>query len=151
SSQTRGLLPIAKTGHGTCTSSPRRVWTLSAATWMSSGSAPRRTSRPSSSSREGEKEMTEKGEAKMSEHRPSDAAVTQSNVLDRKTLTVRASQTRAFEVFTDHHGSWWPLETHHIGAQPAQTAVIEPRVGGRWVERGVDGAEGTGGHTGWGG
>ena len=84
--------------------------------------------------------MTEKGEGKMSLNAGNNAAA-QSNVLVKKTLMVRASQSRAFEVFTERHGSWWPLESHHIGAQPAQTAIIEPRVGGRWFERGVDGAE----------
>jgi len=77
----------------------------------------------------------------MTANSPDDTATAQSNVLVKKRLTVRASQSRAFEVFTEHHGSWWPLETHHIGAQAAQTAVIEPRVGGRWFERDVDGAE----------
>jgi len=77
----------------------------------------------------------------MSRHGTNGAGAKQSDVLVRKTLIVRASQTRAFEVFTEQHGSWWPLETHHVGAQPAQTVVIEPRVGGRWFERSVNGAE----------
>jgi hypothetical protein len=59
----------------------------------------------------------------------------------RKEITVEASQTRAFNVFTQEHGAWWPLATHHIGAAPAETAVIEPRAGGRWFERAADGSE----------
>jgi len=59
----------------------------------------------------------------------------------RKTITVEASQAHAFAVFAEKHGSWWPLKTHHIGAQAAETAIIEPRAGGRWFERAADGSE----------
>jgi hypothetical protein len=59
----------------------------------------------------------------------------------RKEIVVEASQERAFRVFTEEHGAWWPLATHHIGEQPAETAIIEPRVGGRWLERAADGSE----------
>src|SRR4051812_22461731 len=55
-------------------------------------------------------------------------------------LTVHASQQRAFEVFTNEFGAWWPMD-HHIGEQAAVDAVIEPRVGGRWYERAADGTE----------
>src|SRR5579864_2317480 len=59
----------------------------------------------------------------------------------RKEITVEASQARAFRVFTEEHGAWWPLATHHIAQKPAATAVIEPRAGGRWFERAADGSE----------
>jgi uncharacterized protein YndB with AHSA1/START domain len=59
----------------------------------------------------------------------------------RKSLRVNVPQAHAFAVFTQQFGSWWPLSTHHIGAAPAQTAIIEPRVGGRWFERSSDGIE----------
>lgn len=59
----------------------------------------------------------------------------------RKSIVVNAPQAHAFAVFTEKHGTWWPLKTHHIGSQPAQTAIMEPRSGGRWFERGVDGSE----------
>lgn len=58
----------------------------------------------------------------------------------RKSVTVDANQQRAFEVFTARHGTWWP-STYHIGTSHYETAVIEPFAGGRWFERGVDGAE----------
>lgn len=59
----------------------------------------------------------------------------------QKTLLVNSPQKRAFEVFTELFGSWWPLATHHIGASPAQTAIIEPKAQGRWFERAANGAE----------
>ncbi|HET6412487.1 MAG TPA: SRPBCC family protein [Anaeromyxobacter sp.] len=59
----------------------------------------------------------------------------------RKSLTVAAPQEVAFRVFTEKMTSWWPLETHHLGAVKAVAAVIEPRAGGRWFERGEDGSE----------
>ena len=49
----------------------------------------------------------------------------------RKTLTLRATPEKAFEVFTSGIGGWWP-KTHYIGDSPLVTAVIEPGVGGRW-------------------
>jgi hypothetical protein len=59
----------------------------------------------------------------------------------KKTVTVNAPQKHVFTVFTENHGSWWPLETHHIGAKTPQTVIIEPRAGGRWFERAADGTE----------
>jgi len=47
---------------------------------------------------------------------------------------------RAFTVFTKGFNTWWPRE-HHIGAADLDEAVIEPAVGGRYYERGVDGSE----------
>jgi uncharacterized protein YndB with AHSA1/START domain len=59
----------------------------------------------------------------------------------RKTVQVNAPQAHAFAVFTERFSDWWPLETHHIGTQPAQTAILEPRMGGRWFEHAADGTE----------
>jgi uncharacterized protein YndB with AHSA1/START domain len=59
----------------------------------------------------------------------------------RRELVVDASQERCFDVFTAGFDRWWPRESHHIGAADAQEVVIEPRAGGRWFERGVDGSE----------
>ncbi len=58
----------------------------------------------------------------------------------RKAVNVHAPATVAWKVFTERMGSWWPLATHHIGKANAVDAVIEPRVGGRWFERGEDGS-----------
>ncbi len=64
----------------------------------------------------------------------------------RRTVTVKASQARAFEVFTASIGRWWP-KSHRTGASELDTVVIEPMAGGRWFERGVDGVETQVGHV----
>jgi len=58
----------------------------------------------------------------------------------RKVVNVQAPQEVAWRVFTDAMGTWWPLEVFKIGQAVAVDAVIEPRVGGRWYERGNDGS-----------
>ena len=59
-----------------------------------------------------------------------------------KTIRVKASPARAFEVFTSGVTSWWNPQ-HSINPTKAaiDKVVLEPRVGGRWYERGVDGSE----------
>jgi len=59
----------------------------------------------------------------------------------RKELVIEVDQRRAFEVFTEEIGQWWPLVTHHIGALTPDAAIIEPFVNGRWFERAMDGSE----------
>jgi uncharacterized protein YndB with AHSA1/START domain len=59
----------------------------------------------------------------------------------RKSVTVAAPVALAFEVFTARIESWWPMASHHIGDAECTAVVIEPRPGGRWYERGVDGVE----------
>ncbi|HEX2216583.1 MAG TPA: SRPBCC family protein [Xanthobacteraceae bacterium] len=64
----------------------------------------------------------------------------------RRTLTVAAEADKAFKVFTDRMASWWP-STHSIGSAPFKEIILEPRAGGRWFERGTDGAECEWGHV----
>ncbi|MFO1219680.1 MAG: SRPBCC family protein [Burkholderiaceae bacterium] len=59
----------------------------------------------------------------------------------RKTVTVAAPIALAFEVFTGDIASWWPMSSHHIGEAECAAVTIEPRAGGRWYERGVNGVE----------
>ena len=54
---------------------------------------------------------------------------------------MKATQEHAFEVFTARFGDWWPMASHHTGDEDAETVIIEPRVGGRWFERGISGTE----------
>ncbi len=58
----------------------------------------------------------------------------------RKVVDVQAPPAVAWRVFIEKMGTWWPLATHKIGNATAVDAVIEPRVGGRWYERGEDGS-----------
>lgn len=61
-------------------------------------------------------------------------------IMVRKSVVVNAPVAHVFAVFTEGHDSWWPRD-HHIGDCKEFTAILEPRVGGRWFERGDDGSE----------
>ena len=58
----------------------------------------------------------------------------------RSTIVVAAPLERAFSVFTEGMGSWWPRE-HHILQVDVAEIVFEPRPGGQVYDRGVDGSE----------
>jgi len=62
-----------------------------------------------------------------------------------KTLVVNASQSHAFDVFTNRLDSWWP-KGHGIGTTPVKQSFIEPRKGGRWYTTHEDGSETVVGH-----
>jgi hypothetical protein len=47
----------------------------------------------------------------------------------RHSVVVNAPVERAFTVFTDGFGTWWP-KSHTISAAPVEQAIIEPRAGG---------------------
>ena len=57
-----------------------------------------------------------------------------------KAVTVHAPIAVAFDVFTTRFDTWWP-RSHHIAETDMAEARIEPEVGGRWYEVGVDGSE----------
>lgn len=58
----------------------------------------------------------------------------------RTSIVVQAPIERAFLVFTQEMGSWWPTD-HHILAADLAEMVFEPREGGHVYDRGVDGSE----------
>jgi hypothetical protein len=58
----------------------------------------------------------------------------------RASILVRATPEHAFETFTDMT-AWWPRKEHQLSEKPLAGVIIEPRAGGRWFERDVDGGE----------
>ena len=63
-----------------------------------------------------------------------------ANTSVRSSIVVDAPIERAFSVFTDDIGTWWPPDRHILQAELAKM-VFEPRVGGHVYDVGVDGSE----------
>ena len=55
-------------------------------------------------------------------------------------IVVDAPIERAFAVFTEDIGSWWPQEHHMLQGQESHM-VLEPKEGGRIYEIGADGSD----------
>ena len=58
----------------------------------------------------------------------------------RQSIVVDAPIERAFSVFTDGIGTWFPSAYNLLDVEIAER-VFEPRVGGRVFDRGTDGSE----------
>ena len=54
-----------------------------------------------------------------------------------RSVSVPLPRERAFELFTTQMGAFWPAG-HSIGSAPIADVLVEPRVGGRWYERGTE-------------
>ena len=63
----------------------------------------------------------------------------QSTVV-RKILRVEVPVEKAFQVFTERMGSWWP-PSHHVGGTPFRDILIDKKKGGRWYEINAEGSE----------
>jgi hypothetical protein len=59
----------------------------------------------------------------------------------RKQLKVSLPVEKAFALFTAGIGKWWPLATHSVGEEQAETCFLEGWVGGRIVEVLKDGTQ----------
>jgi uncharacterized protein YndB with AHSA1/START domain len=55
-------------------------------------------------------------------------------------LELKAPPPRAFELFTQNMGAWWP-RGQTPGGTPHTVIVIEPKKNGLWFERDADGKE----------
>ena len=51
-----------------------------------------------------------------------------------KTVTVPLSVEHAFQRFTEQIATWWPLETHSVGQEDAETVTFECKIGGQIFE-----------------
>lgn len=51
-----------------------------------------------------------------------------------KTITLNVSAAKAFQHFTKNIHIWWPLKTHSLSQENAQTVVFESKIGGRIYE-----------------
>lgn len=58
----------------------------------------------------------------------------------QKQVRVRAPIDHAFAVFTSGLTQWWP-HTHGVGRKPISKVLMQPRLGGRWLEIAEDGTE----------
>jgi hypothetical protein len=56
----------------------------------------------------------------------------------RKSIRVRAPLAHSFDVFTTGLGRWWP-PGHGIAKKPVDKMLLEPKLGGRWLEISKDG------------
>ena len=59
----------------------------------------------------------------------------------QQTVEVTCAVEEAFSLFTERMGEWWPLDVASYGGSRANDIFLEPRVGGRFYERFVDGDE----------
>lgn len=57
----------------------------------------------------------------------------------RVSVTVRVPPAAAFRIYTEHADEWLPPE--HTFIRDPEAITMEPRVGGRFYERGADGVE----------
>ncbi len=61
-----------------------------------------------------------------------------------KTIEVPCSQEKAFRVFVNDMGSWWPLDKRSMSMKaghPAKSLHVEAKLGGKIVEIGHDDTE----------
>jgi uncharacterized protein YndB with AHSA1/START domain len=59
----------------------------------------------------------------------------------RHAVSVDAPPERAFAVFAERMGDWWPRGHTLTPGVEREDVVVEPRAGGRWYERNAAGAE----------
>jgi hypothetical protein len=58
-----------------------------------------------------------------------------------KSVTVGLPVEGAFRLFTSKIHTWWPLATHSIGEENAESCVMEEKEGGRFYEILKDGSQ----------
>jgi hypothetical protein len=58
-----------------------------------------------------------------------------------KQIKVSLNQEAAFRLFTEGFNKWWPLATHSVGEEKAETCVFEGHAGGRIDDTMKDGSQ----------
>lgn len=58
----------------------------------------------------------------------------------RHEVRVKLAPEAAFELFAHRFDTWWPRDKSANVGTTLVEAVLEPRVGGRWYEKGADGS-----------
>jgi uncharacterized protein YndB with AHSA1/START domain len=61
----------------------------------------------------------------------------------RKSVTVNRPVQEAFRLYTEGVATWWPVTTHSVEEENAETVVLESGEGGRFYERARSGEEHT--------
>ena len=61
----------------------------------------------------------------------------------RRSVVVPCDPAKAFTLFTDEIGQWWPTATHSVGLADTTAVTVEPRVGGEVREHLRSGATST--------
>ena len=67
-----------------------------------------------------------------------------------KTIHVKLPPERAFRLFTEKMGTWWPVETHSVSAGmglPSAQVIFHTHVGGKIEEVAQDGSRHIWGHV----
>ena len=59
----------------------------------------------------------------------------------KKSITVGLPLEDAFRLFTEGVHTWWPLASHSVGEERAESCVLEGKRGGRFYEVMDDGSE----------
>ena len=65
---------------------------------------------------------------------------TAQSAVVKRILHVEVPIEKAFQVFTERMGQWWPA-THHVGGTPFKDILIDKKKGGRWYEVNVEDME----------
>jgi hypothetical protein len=59
----------------------------------------------------------------------------------KKSIAVSIPVEEAFRLFTEEIHTWWPLASHSVGEERAESCVLEGKPGGRFYEVMDDGSE----------
>jgi uncharacterized protein YndB with AHSA1/START domain len=58
----------------------------------------------------------------------------------RREVTVAGTPQRAFDLFTQRMGEWWPAD-HHLATSPVVAMTVEPQIRGRLYDTCEDGSQ----------